>query len=69
MLLFEDLVNQGASLEDSMAGLKKLAYGEVDGFIDNFVVANYFMENSLISNLKVAFEIKNNRFKYLPFQS
>ena len=49
-------------VEDSMAGLKKLAYGEVDGFIDNFVVANYFMENSLISNLKVAFEIKNNRF-------
>ena len=49
-------------VEDSMAGLKKLAYGEVDGFIDNFVVANYFMENSLISNLKVAFEIKDNRF-------
>lgn len=49
-------------VEDSMTGLKKLAYGEVDGFIDNFMVANYFMENSLLSNLKVAFEIKDNRF-------
>lgn len=49
-------------VEDSMTGLKKLAYGEVDGFIDNFMVANYFMENSLLSNLKAAFEIKDNRF-------
>jgi two-component system, NarL family, sensor histidine kinase EvgS len=49
-------------VEDSISGLKKLAYGQVDGFIDNFSVASYFMENDLIRNLKVAFEVKDERF-------
>ena len=43
-------------------GLKKLAFGEVDGFFDNFSVANFLIENNLISNIKPAFEIKDEKF-------
>ncbi len=49
-------------VEDTLEGLKKVAFGEADGFFDNFVVANYFIENNLITNIKPAFEIKNDKF-------
>ncbi|MGD9623746.1 MAG: transporter substrate-binding domain-containing protein [Arcobacter sp.] len=50
------------SVENSLAGLKKVAFGEADGFIDDFAVANYFITNNLISNLKPAFEVKDEEF-------
>mgnify|MGYP000851125610 FL=1 len=49
-------------VQDTLEGLKKVAFGEADGFIDNFAVANYFIENNLITNVKPAFEIKDDRF-------
>jgi polar amino acid transport system substrate-binding protein len=49
-------------VNDSLEGLKKVALEEADGFIDNFVVANYFIENNLITNIKPAFEIQDARF-------
>ena len=49
-------------VHDSLEGLKKVAFGEADGFSDNFAVANYFIENNLITNIKPAFEIKDDRF-------
>ena len=49
-------------VKDSLEGLKKLAFKESDGFIDSFAVANYFIENNFIINLKPAFEIKDQRF-------
>lgn len=49
-------------VKDSLEGLKKLAFKEVDGFVDSFAVANYFIENNFIINLKPAFEIKDQRF-------
>ena len=49
-------------VKDSLDGLKKLAFKESDGFIDSFAVANYFIENNFIINLKPAFEIKDQRF-------
>ena len=49
-------------VENTLEGLKKVAFDKADGFIDNFVVANYFIENNLITNLKPAFEVTDNRF-------
>ena len=49
-------------VNDSIEGLKKVAFNEADAFIDNFVVANYFIENNLITNIKPAFEIRDGRF-------
>lgn len=49
-------------VENSIDGLKKVAFNEVDGFIDNFTVANYFIENNHITNLKPAFELKDEKF-------
>ena len=49
-------------VEDSLDGLKKLAFKEADGFVDSFAVANYFIENNFIINLKPAFEIKDEKF-------
>lgn len=50
------------SVENSLEGLKKVSFGEADGFIDDFTVSNYFIANNLISNLKPAFEVKNEKF-------
>uniref|UniRef100_UPI00404732DF ABC transporter substrate-binding protein n=2 Tax=Aliarcobacter sp. TaxID=2321116 RepID=UPI00404732DF len=50
------------SVKDSLEGLKKVAFGEVDGLVDNFAVGNYFIENNYITNLKPAFEIDDPRF-------
>lgn len=49
-------------VKDSLEGLKKLAFKEADGFVDSFAVANYFIENNFIINVKPAFEIKDERF-------
>ena len=49
-------------VEDSLDGLKKLAFKEAEGFVDSFAVANYFIENNFIINVKPAFEIKDERF-------
>ncbi|WP_415498576.1 transporter substrate-binding domain-containing protein, partial [Arcobacter aquimarinus] len=48
--------------EDSIEALKKVAFDEADGAIDNFAVGSYYIQNNLISNLKPAFEIKDKRF-------
>ena len=50
------------SVENSIEALKKVAFGKVDGAVDNFAVGNYFIENSHITNLKPAFEIEDSRF-------
>lgn len=49
-------------VENSLEGLKKVAFDKADGFIDSFIVANYFIENNLITNLKTAFEVDDERF-------
>ena len=49
-------------VKDSLEGLKKLAFKEAEGFVDSFAVANYFIENNFIINVKPAFEIKDERF-------
>ena len=49
-------------VDNTLEGLKKVAFKEADGFIDNFIVANYFLENNLITNVKPAFEVKDGRF-------
>ena len=49
-------------VENSLDGLKKILFNEADGFFDNLMVANYFMKNNLISNIKPAFEIKDKNF-------
>jgi polar amino acid transport system substrate-binding protein len=49
-------------VNNSLEGLKKVAFGKADGFIENFVVGNYIIESNLIRNLKPAFEIKDERF-------
>ena len=48
--------------KDSIEALKKVAFNEVDGAIDNFAVGNYYIQNNLISNLKPAFEVEDKRF-------
>jgi two-component system, NarL family, sensor histidine kinase EvgS len=49
-------------VEDSIEGLKKVAFGQADGTFDNFVVGNYFIEKNFITNIKPAFEIKDSNF-------
>ncbi|MDD2888448.1 MAG: transporter substrate-binding domain-containing protein [Aliarcobacter sp.] len=49
-------------VENVLEGLKKVAFDKADGFIDSFIVANYFIENNLITNLKPAFEVSDERF-------
>ena len=49
-------------VDNSLTGLKKVIFNEADGFIDDFTVSNYFITNNLISNLKPAFEIKEENF-------
>lgn len=50
------------AVNDLLEGLKKVAFGEVDGIIDSFAVGNYFIEKNTIINLKPAFEIEDSRF-------
>ena len=50
------------SVDNSLDGLKKVVFNEADGFIDDFTVSNYFITNNLISNLKPAFEVNDERF-------
>ena len=50
------------STNDTIESLKKVAFGEVDGAIDSFAVGNYYIQNNLISNVKPAFEIEDERF-------
>jgi polar amino acid transport system substrate-binding protein len=49
-------------VQDSLEGLKKVAFGQADGAFDNFVVGNYFIEKDFITNIKPAFEIKDPNF-------
>ncbi|WP_206731989.1 transporter substrate-binding domain-containing protein, partial [Arcobacter cloacae] len=49
-------------VENSLDGLKKVLFNEVDGFFDNLIVANYFLKNNFITNIKPAFEIKDKNF-------
>ena len=39
-------------VKNVLEGLKKVTFDKADGFIDSFIVANYFIENNLITNLK-----------------
>jgi polar amino acid transport system substrate-binding protein len=49
-------------VNNSFEGLEKVAFEKIDGFIDNFSVGNYIIENNLITNLKPAFEIRDGYF-------
>ena len=49
-------------VNNSLEGLEKVAFKEIDGFIDNFSVGNYIIENNLITNLKPTFEISDGYF-------
>ena len=50
-------------VNDSLEGLKKVVFGEANGFFDRLAVGNYFLENNYITNLEPAFEIQDSRFK------
>ena len=49
-------------VNNSLEGLEKVAFEKVDGFIDNFSVGSYIIENNLIPNLKPAFDINDEHF-------
>lgn len=49
-------------VKDSIEVLKKVAFGEVDGGIDNFAVGNYFIEKNHLTNVKPAFDINDDKF-------
>lgn len=49
-------------VKNVLEGLKKVTFDKADGFIDNFIVADYYIENNLISNLKPAFEVTDPNF-------
>ncbi len=49
-------------VNDSVEGLKKVAFNEADGFFDRLAVGNYFLQNHYITNLKPGFEIQDPKF-------
>ena len=54
---------QGGFLKIGLTNHKSLREMTMQyGFIDDFAVANYFITNNLISNLKPAFEVKDEEF-------
>lgn len=49
-------------VENSIEGLKKVIFNEADGFIDNLLVANYYIKSNFIKDIKPAFEIEDKNF-------